>query len=545
MLKEITEDAMKTVNTENTLNRFTFTNGKFRLEEISCSKLRLRLSKDPSWEREPNDSFSTPHLGAAKKFQKYADDRVKKIFKKAFQEHYEIDGRIWDFSDVKKNLDESQKNGLRWVLSRKRSYLAHAPGAGKTAIAIIASCLSKGIGQTLFIVPPGLTLNWVKEIEKFAPWAGNYADIAVVPKSKDRDQMNWSASLIICPDSMLCKEWVYDKLVSKKEDWKFIAVDEASRFKEPTSERSLRFYGGVSEGRPFKGIFQNARHVVLMDGSPMPNRPIELWAPAFALHPNSIDCRGYDDFGYRYCGAKPNERGVWEYRYSSNEAELKEKLTADFMHVVTEEELDHPERRRSMLFMDKDVRSVEHREWERRHLKGLVGPSISETTALTDGELQRYRKQLGVRKVPWVDRYVSERLENKNEFILLFAWHVDVCLELAARLCRFKPGLIIGMVEESLRQKFFQEFQEGKRRLLILNIQAGGRGHNLQKADRVIFAEWSWTDELNKQAEKRASRKGSEKSFVRCEYIVAPDSMDEMVLQSVFTKEKRVKRIIG
>ena len=65
------------------------------------------------------------------------------------------------------------------------------------------------------------------------------------------------------------------------------------------------------------------------------------------------------------------------------------------------------------------------------------------------------------------------------------------------------------------------------------------------RADRVIFAEFSWTDETNRQAEKRASRKGSDKEFVRCEYIVSPNSMDEVVLQSVFTKQKRVEKVIG
>ena len=71
------------------------------------------------------------------------------------------------------------------------------------------------------------------------------------------------------------------------------------------------------------------------------------------------------------------------------------------------------------------------------------------------------------------------------------------------------------------------------------------RGYNLQRADRCIFAEWSWSNETNLQAEKRASRKGSTKEFVRCEYLVCPGSMDEVQLGSCFTKEKRVKRVIG
>ena len=79
-----------------------------------------------------------------------------------------------------------------------------------------------------------------------------------------------------------------------------------------------------------------------------------------------------------------------------------------------------------------------------------------------------------------------------------------------------------------------------------MNIAAGGRGHNLQRADRVVFAEWAWNDETNKQCEKRASRKGRDKDLpVRCNYIVCPNSMDEPILNAVFKKTESVKKVIG
>lgn len=530
-----------TTNTE-TPETLKYEKGKFVLTEVSSSKLRLKLSRNANWKAIENDSYTTTDLGAAATFRKWADERVEKIFNRTFQSHYEVTPRP-PFADLA-GLDPTQVKGLTWVTGRKRSYLAHAPGAGKTAIAILAACLTKANGQVLFIVPPGLTTNWEREIYKFSPWVGNYGDVAVVPKSDRQAEMNWCAHFIICADSMMAKPWVYEKLSTMNtfKAWKFIAVDEASRFKEPTAERSLAFYGGKTGKKSFLGLFHNARHVVFLDGSPMPNRPIELWAPTYALHPEAIDCRDYDDFGYRYCGAKPNERGQWEYLYSSNEEELKNKLQKDFIQVVTEAELSHPERRRSMLFMSEDVRTTEHREWERRN---LTKDFSANGEISSQGEIAHYRKQLGISKIPWVTKYVKERLLEKNESILLFAWHREVCLQLAANLIDWVPGVIIGGTPNSERETLFAEFQNGTRKLLILNILAGGRGHNLQRADRVIFAEWSWGNEVNTQAEKRASRKGSDKSFVRCEYIVAPDSMDEIVLRSVFTKEKRTMRIIG
>jgi SNF2 family DNA or RNA helicase len=250
-----------------------------------------------------------------------------------------------------------------------------------------------------------------------------------------------------------------------------------------------------------------------------------------------------NDFGHRYCGARINSFGRWEFRHSSNEAELHTKLQRDFMHVVGEGKLNHPERKRSMLFMSEDVRSRAHRSWEEKHLKELSLDKIDE--AASQGDLARFRQELGVRKVAWVAKYIQERLANKNESILLFAWHREVCYALAKELEKWKPGLVIGGTKNDEREKIFADFQLGKSRIIIGNIQAMGRGHNLQKANRVVFAEFSWTDELNKQCEKRSSRRGNGQDFIRCEYVVAPHSMDEMVLSAVFTKAKRVEKVIG
>lgn len=532
--------AVYTVKTD-ALETLTFRKGKFVLEECSSSRLRLKLSRNAHWRNIGNDAYETTNLGAAARFREHGDERVEKIFQKTFQAHYSLPRKMPSLE----SLDLHQRAGVEWILSRKRSYLAHAPGAGKTATAIVAAGLSEGKGQTLFIVPPSLVRNWEREILLWSELLATWPAIGMIGLSNLADSVAWNADFILCPDSMLTKEWVYGKL--KSTPWKFIAVDEASRLKEPTSRRSLAFYGGIHYDGDTKlsshypGIFKDARHVVLLDGSPMPNRPIELWAPAYALHPEAIDCRQYDDFGYRYCGAKPNERGVWEYKYSSNEAELKEKLTKDFMQVVTEDSLTHPERRRSMVFID-DVRSEEHKTWEQKNL-GSIKMEFSEN--LNQGEIARWRRELGLRKVTPVARYIRERLSHTAESILIFAWHREVCFRLAEELLKWKPMVVVGGVSASVRESSFRSFQEGKTRVLIMNIAAAGRGHNLQRADRVIFAEWSWTDELNRQAEKRASRKGSKRRFVRCEYLVVPNSMDEMVLRSVFTKAGRVKRIIG
>lgn len=504
----------------------SFKDGQFRIRSRDIVREALPLE----WTCGYPGLYETRSLRAAAVYKQFADADVKAIFDRTFQDFYILPAGL----PLPSELDPHQREGVEWILSRKRSYLAHAPGAGKTAQAIVAM-MCAGTCRDLIIAPPSLVKNWEREIYKVTDWFDWFPTIGIVGSSENQDRVAWGADFIICPDSMLTKPWVYRKLLEMDPD--FIVVDEASRFKDPLAKRTGALFGSDT----YPGLTQTPRHVVLMDGSPMPNRPIELWAPIYAMDPESIDCMSYEEFGHRYCGARQNEYGHYLFDGSNNEKELKSKLAQGFMHVVTESQLSHPERLRSMLFMDKDVRSSEQKTWERKHLDQIKEFS----DGITQGDMARFRQELGMKKVPFIAKYVAERLKDKNESILLFAWHRDVIDDLAYELRNFNPGVVLGGTPSGIREIYFQKFQEGQTKLLIMNIASGGRGHNLQNADRVIFGEFAWTDETNKQAEKRASRRGSTKSFVRCEYIVAPHSMDEKVLSSLFTKEKRVKRVIG
>lgn len=486
--------------------------------------------------------YRTQSLKAAARFRPYADETCERVFNRAFNR--EITAPPMSSLSF---LDAHQREGVRWILSRRRSYLAHAPGAGKTASAIVSGMLIREPGIVVAIVPPDLTYNWEREIERFTQHFRAFVTIGRVGTTANKKSTAWRSDFLIVPDSMLHKEWVYTGL--KKLKIKLLVVDEGSRFKDPGASRTKALFGGQTKYRAYAGLFQSAGRTVLLDGSPMPNRPMELWAPVYALDPEAIDCMSQQDFGFRFCGAKQNDRGQWEFKYSSNESELRERLRRRLMHVVTEEELDHPERRRSMLFMNQDTRTPEMKAWEKRNLKLLrLEDGVSED--MSQGEVAHHRKELGISKVAWTVKYILNRLEDKNERILLFAWHREVCLGLYHALAKKNAAaLVMGGTPSADREKAFASFQSGARdavRVIVGNIAAMGRGHNLQRADRVVFCEPSWSDELNKQCEKRASRRGRDRDlFVRCEYVALPGSLDERVMTTLFAKQARVRKVIG
>jgi len=511
--------------------RLIFEQGKFILKNAAG-----KIAVPPDFDSHYGLDLYTENPQAAVSFRRYADEKTERLFKKLFVQFYDA-----PTLPQLAFLDPHQVSGINWILTRSRSYLAHAPGAGKTLQAIIASILTKGEGQTLFIVPPTLTVNWAREILRWTEWTGLWPTVSIVPTSDGQDAHSWRAEFIICPDSMLTKDWVLTNLLKLKK--KFVAVDEASRFKESESARSIALFGGHTDDFKSPGLVHSSKHSVLMDGSPMPNRPMELWAPTYAMSPESIDFMPKEKFGFKYCGATMDDRGRWQFKNSSREDELHDRLQKNFMHVVTEDSLGHPERRRSIVPMSGDPRSAKMKAWEMSVVKELSLDNIDEE--LSRGEIAAYRQELGISKVPWIAEYIKFRLEKPNEAILLFVWHREVAFLLAERLKAFNPGLVVGGSNPIERENFFGEFQEGKRPLGIGNIRAMGVGHNLQRSTRVVFGEYSFTNEYNLQCEKRASRKNSSLLFIPCDYIVAPGTFDEPTLKAVFTKEKRVKRIIG
>lgn len=517
----------------------TFSNDIFILRDAT-EKVSAKLGRSRKWERTSPSEFATTDFRAAAQLRRVADKTAERVFKRAFVEFFEAPKK-----PLPAFLDSHQREGVTWVLTRSRSYLAHAPGAGKTCEAITAALLCEGEGQVLFVVPPTLTVNWAREIIKWTEWANRFPTIAVIPESERYLETGWGAEFIICPDSMIAKPWVIDGLTEL--NYRLVAVDEASRFKEPTAARTIAFFGGTiktKKGRKIisTGIPPRARHTVLLDGSPMPNRPMELWAPVYAMAPETIDFMSQQDFGFQFCGARMNDYFKWEFKGASAQELLHQRLTEKFMHVVNEDKLNHPERKRSMIVMNEDARSLEHKTWEQKHLSKMNMADLSDEDS--QGELARFRRELGLAKVPWIAKYVSERVA-AGESVLLFAWHREVCLRLRKAFGSMRPGIVMGGTQPKEREYHFDRFMRGECPVIIGNIGAMGRGHNLQRATRVVFGEFSWTDELNKQCEKRASRKGNEQAVTPCDYIVSPNSMDEVILTSVFTKARNVKRVIG
>ncbi len=492
----------------------------------------------PGWQNEVG-GFSTTDIKVAARLRTHADAKAENIFKVFMLRDLTIPPG-GPLSPKGMELFPFQKRGVAHILQTSKTYLAHQPGLGKTAQAICAVNMKPG--QTLVIVPSFLKTTWAREITK---WSNkDFPSIQVVPETSKQTKIDWTADYIICSDAMLLKEWVYQRLHAR--EFKFVFIDEAHRFKTPTAARTLVLFGGRNKEIQSQGLIYKSEHVSMLSGTPLLNRPIELWPMLYAMAPELIDFMSYQDFGFRYGGAVMDDRGYWRFIGSAHEEELNKRIMGRFMQRVTKEDVlpDLPKKVRQVIFMGgPDPRKSDVQALDKECQLKLTTKKLDESNSLGDYAIVRHEN--GLAKVDWAAQYVTETLKHdRNESIILFAHHRDVVAQLAVQLFAFNPLVINGGVPDETRTKYQDLFQSGKRRLIIGNIDSMNLGITLTRATRVVFAEYSWTPAINEQAEDRANRIGSKWS-VFCQYIVLPNSIDEVILNRVLEKEEKIGRVLA
>ena len=163
------------------------------------------------------------------------------------------------------SLYPHQHAGVEFLARRGRAILGDDMGLGKTRQAIIALKESAPGGVFLVICPASLKLNWAREIRLVDP----DARIEV---------------LGVAGCEHPAPQWVivnYDLLARHAErlravGWAGVALDEAHFIKNASqrSSQALKILG-VSDDR--RAALAGPRLVFLLTGTPMPNRPRDLF----------------------------------------------------------------------------------------------------------------------------------------------------------------------------------------------------------------------------------------------------------------------------
>lgn len=483
----------------------------------------------------PTKTWYSPHPGVAARLREYTDEAAKKEINRVLLDVSPWTGRL---THPKHLIPyKFQLDGALFCLWRNRAYLAADPGLGKTIMsALIINALRV---PAVYICPPFLA----RDVEaKLSQWVID-ASISKLGEAPQGD-------ILIVPDSMLSKGLAKNQIEIQAKLGAILFVDEAHRFKNAEAGRTAALFGKKSD----PGLVEFFERVIYLSGTPMPNRPMELYPILSRQAPETIDFMSKFDYGKYYCGGYQNDFG-WDFSGATNVEELArnvvvpysqlDPITAKskrFMLRIRKKEVlkDLPDKIEELLLVGDDLPPTAAR-LDKAILKSFSPEDLMGHLAPND-HIATYRKELGIAKAPHGVTFIRSLLEDTDESVLVFVQHKDVARILSEDLSEYLPIVITGDVPPSKRFDLVKDFQQKKTRCAILNIVAGGIGFDLTAATRVVFVEFSWVPADNDQASDRAHRIG-QKDSVFVQYMVFKNSIDRAVMESVLRKRKNTQHI--
>lgn len=425
-----------------------------------------------------------------------------------------------------------QKAGVAYAAQRSAVLISDEMGLGKSVQAVALTNVFVGEYRTLIICPATLKLNWLREFKK---WTTKFVDFQII---SGKTEVEFLADVIIIN---------YDVLEAHRKalravDWNFMIVDECHYLKNETAGRTKEVFGS---GRPKIAPIE-ARRKIFLTGTPILNKPKELWPLVKSLDPTGLGA-DRDKFAFRYCGAFYMQ-GVglqWDGATRDNLEELQNLLRSRFMIRRLKKDVlkDLPAKRRQVIVLEPDsvLKSViakEVRTYD-EHAADLKG---KDSIPMHFEGLSELRKELAIKKVPYVVEHVKEVLLEQNK-VVVFAHHheaIDALVEAFGDIV----VKIDGRTPNEERQQCVDKFQtDEKCKIFIGGIQSAGVGITLTAASTVIFAELDWVPGNITQAEDRCHRIG-QKEQVLVKHIVLEGSLDERMVEILIGKQDVADRAL-
>lgn len=419
-------------------------------------------------------------------------------------------------------LYKYQQECLPFIASQKYSYLNMYCGGGKTLTALEAV---QHYSRILIICPAALTQNWADEIFK---WYGNQS-VFIAPTTTCAIPLK-AKFIIVSYHKLLNPQLIFKQLIFIS--YQAVIVDEAHKIKNPEAKRTEALLGWTSK-KPRLLTKPDIERVILLSGTPMMQRPFELYSVLRGLRPELLgEYNTMKKFGLQFCRAYQDTYGKWVYNGADNLEELAQ-MVSPFIKIIprTRVERELPEFRQKIVRFDICQELVRQ---EQQYDLSAIETSQSDVPFSGLSEL---RHLMAIQKAPIASQYIEELLLC-GERVIIFCWHRAVINSLLMSL-PLGSLRIDGSVPLPARTQNIKDFNDGKAQAIVCQISAASEGISLHTATHVVFAEISWNPADNEQCYKRVHRRG-QKNKVLAHYLVVKNSLDDRILKNVLTKEQTV-----
>jgi len=416
-----------------------------------------------------------------------------------------------------------QVTGVDWLSKRKQALLGDEMGLGKT-VEVLAALPEKA--AVLVVTPANVKWNWAAECRKWRP------DLTpVVLRGQNSFRWPQPGELIIVnydilpawlepqqvkAGEMQCAEVRIEQAVRDTARDVILIVDEAHWAKNSKTARAKKV----------SALAQLCGRVWGLTGTPLENRPPDLWGTLRSLGMAQEVFRNWTHFVDLFCGKRRRYGG---YEWGKPKEIVPELLRRVMLRRRRTDVLPElPEKTYSTVVCDLNGEL-------RARLDGLWDKWQKELTA---GVLPRFeefsevRAQLAADRITVLENVVAE-CEEQDVPVVVFSAHVEP-VRVAGR--RDGWAYIDGSTPDAERQRIVEQFQGGQLKGVALSIRAGGVGLTLTRAWKAVFVDLDWTPAANMQAEDRLCRIGQENPHVEIVHIVSDHPLDQRVMELLTAK---------
>ena len=402
-----------------------------------------------------------------------------------------------------------QQEAKEFLLSKRRAILADQPRVGKS-LPTAAAALEHL--PALIVCPAIAKTVWEAAFNALTP------DVTVeVINGKRQAAESQTAQITIIN---------YDVLqhgVTNVDRYSTLVLDECHRIKNPKAQRT----------KAAMIAMKKIDRVYALSGTPIPNRPIELWP---ILHGLRIYRGGWFDFAARYAKMWSAPWGL-DTSGASNIPELKDLMRPHVLRRKKEDVFkDYRDPQVSLITFDLPT--------DKREQAFDADALFASPNALLAFEgLSEIMQEAGIRKVAYAADFIDDLLQ-AGEPVVVFAHHKEVVARLEEALRLHKPVVIVGDTSRANRDKALKDFQSGETKCIIGNIGAMSEGIDLSAADTIVFVECTWSTSALEQASSRVDNINKSGIPPVIYILTIRASLDHTVLAKVLKKLDVVNQII-
>lgn len=414
-------------------------------------------------------------------------------------------------------------------------------GLGKTKIVIDALCLAMKRGEiegALVVAPMTLLYNWEQEVAKHSFL------IPVVLKGTGREKRYkflTGANFYITNYEAVIAET--DRIKRFCKSFKIaIVLDESARIKEPSTQTALALFE----------LRAHSQKRIIISGTPVANKPVDLWAQYFFLDGGSLFGGDFKKFKARFNEKNPS--------YRIELQDLQKQVMAHSIRRCKNNTLELPEKKFTNIYVELGGRQLDLYNTLREELR-LEVVKITGEIIIDDAEniLKKLLRLTQIASNPaLIDKSYSEEpakfrlLDNlirdvilRGEKTIIWTGFVDNILLLKNRFSTHKPLVIYGDIPIKERTDIAKRFQElDNNKILIANPAAAREGLTLTKANNAIYLDRNFNLVDYLQSQDRIHRISQDKEC-NIYKILAKNSIDEYIDRVIEVKTDIARFVQG